>query len=53
MLLASGCDSLFLVTFQQITQVAVKEPVTQSALGCYLHAFAITGSEEVCDGVCF
>ena len=59
-LLASDCDSLFLVTFQEI-------PLSDSEGACdgvcfrllgrrfliNLHAFAITGSEEVCDGVCF
>ena len=60
MLLASGCDSLFLVTFQEIT-LSSSEGACNGV--CFrllerrflinLHAFAITGSEEVCDGVCF
>ena len=42
--------------------MAVKEPVMESAFSFRLlrrrflinrHAFTITGSEEVCDGVCF
>ena len=60
MLLASGCDSLFLVTFQEITLSGSEEAcdgvcirLLERRFLINLHAFAITGSEEVCDGVCF
>ena len=63
MLLASGCDSLFLVTFQGITisgsegnrniEFAFSFRLLRRRFLINLHAFTITGSEEVCDGVCF
>ena len=60
MLLASGCDSLFLVTFQEITLSGSERTCDGASFRLLgrrflinLHAFAITGSEEVYDGVCF
>ena len=61
MLLASGCESLFLVTFQEITTNSTEkacagicfylQAVTELFL-INLHVFTITGSEGVCDRVC-
>ena len=62
MLLASGCDSLFLVTFQEITisgsegasdGVYFSSSLLRRRFLINLHAFTVTGSEEVCDEVCF
>ena len=62
MLLASGCESLFLVTFQEFTINGSEQTcyglciqlqaVTETVL-INLHAFTVTGSEGVGDGVCF
>ena len=59
---SSGCDSLFLVTFQEIS-VSGREGARDVSAFSFrllrrrflinLYAFTITGSEEVCDGDCF
>ena len=62
MLLASGCESLFLVTVQEFTLIGSEESVMECAFSFRLrrslflikvHAFSITNSEGVCEGVCF
>ena len=62
MLLVSGCENLFLITFQAFAMngsegacngVGFSFSVWRSLFLITLHAFAVTGSEGVSDGVVF
>ena len=62
MFLVSGCESLFLVTFQVFAINGSVGPVMESGFSfrlwrslflITLHAFTVTGSEGVRDGVVF